>query len=40
MWRDLERRAKERKLPYRKPAVYDVDNLLTTKVALVAASEG
>ena len=40
MWRDLERRAKVRNLPYRKPAVYPVDNLLTTKVALVAAEEG
>ena len=40
MWRDLERRAKTRNLRYRKPSVYPVDNLLTTKVALVAASEG
>ena len=40
MWSDLVRRAKVRGLPYHKPSVYPVDNLLTTKVALVAAAEG
>lgn len=40
MWRDLERRAAELGLPYRRPAQYPVDSLPTARAALVGAREG
>jgi 2-hydroxychromene-2-carboxylate isomerase len=40
MWRDLERRARRYRLPYRRPEVYPVNSLLTARVGLVAAREG
>jgi 2-hydroxychromene-2-carboxylate isomerase len=40
MWRDIERRAKQHRLPYRKPSVYPPNTLLTARLGLVAASEG
>jgi 2-hydroxychromene-2-carboxylate isomerase len=40
MWRDLERRAKLRKLPYRKPAVYPFNSVQVGRVALIGAREG
>ena len=40
MWRDLERRAGLRGLPYRKPSVYPVNSLLTGRIGLVAARDG
>jgi 2-hydroxychromene-2-carboxylate isomerase len=40
MWRDLERRASELGLPWRRPEQYPVNSLVTARVALVAAREG
>ncbi|HVO24737.1 MAG TPA: 2-hydroxychromene-2-carboxylate isomerase [Candidatus Margulisiibacteriota bacterium] len=40
MWRDLERRAQRRGLPYAKPPLYPVDTQATVRVALLAAEEG
>jgi 2-hydroxychromene-2-carboxylate isomerase len=40
MWRDLERRAQEHGLPYRRPSVYPPNTLLAARVGLVAATEG
>lgn len=40
MWRDLERRAKLRNLPYRKPATYPFNSVHVGRVALVGAREG
>jgi 2-hydroxychromene-2-carboxylate isomerase len=40
MWRDLERRAAELGLPWRRPEQYPVNSLVTARVALVAAREG
>lgn len=40
MWRDLERRAKRRGLPYAKPPQYPVDTQKTVRVAYLAAREG
>ena len=40
MWRDLERRAQRRGLPYVKPPQYPVDTQKTVRVAFLAASEG
>jgi len=40
MWRDLERRAQRRGLPYSKPTQYPVDSQATVRVALLAAQEG
>jgi len=40
MWRDLERRASELGLPWRRPEQYPVNSLATARVALVAAREG
>ena len=40
MWRDLERRAQRRGLPYAKPPQYPVDSQKTVRVAYLAASEG
>lgn len=40
MWRDLERRAQQYQLPYRRPSAYPVDALQTVRIALLAAREG
>ena len=40
MWRDLERRAQRRGLPYAKPPQYPVDTQKTVRVAFLAACEG
>jgi 2-hydroxychromene-2-carboxylate isomerase len=40
MWRDLERRAQRRGLPYAKPPQYPVDTQKTVRVAFLAALEG
>src|SRR5689334_9115726 len=40
MWRDLERRAQRRGLPYAKPPQYPVDSQATVRVAYLAAQEG
>jgi len=40
MWRDLERRAQRRALPYAKPPQYPVDSQATVRVAYLAAQEG
>ena len=40
MWRDLERRAQRRGLPYRKPTQYPVDSQKTVRVGYLAALEG
>jgi 2-hydroxychromene-2-carboxylate isomerase len=40
MWRDLERRAQRRGLPYAKPPHYPVDSQKTVRVAFLAAREG
>jgi len=40
MWRDLERRAQRRGLPYARPAQYPVDSQATVRVAVLAAQEG
>lgn len=40
MWRDLERRAKDLGLPYRKPEVYPFRSVGIARVAMVAAREG
>ena len=40
MWRDLERRAQRRGLPYTKPPQYPVDSQSTVRVAYLAALEG
>ena len=40
MWLDLERRARQLGLPYRRPETYPVNSLLTARMALVAAREG
>lgn len=40
MWRDLERRAQRRGLPYVKPPQYPVDTQKTVRVAFLAATEG
>lgn len=40
MWRDLERRAKLRGLPYSKPAVYPPNPLQTARVGFLAAQQG
>lgn len=40
MWRDLERRAQRRGLPYVKPPQYPVDSQDTARVAYLAAREG
>ncbi len=40
MWRDLERRAQRLGIPYRRPATYPVNSLLTARVALLASAEG
>ena len=40
MWRDLERRAQRRGLPYERPRRYPVDSQATVRVAYLAAEEG
>ena len=40
MWRDLERRAQRRGLPYKKPPQYPVDSQKTVRVGYLAALEG
>jgi len=40
MWRDIERRAMRRGLPYTKPLQYPVDTQQTVRVAFLAAREG
>jgi 2-hydroxychromene-2-carboxylate isomerase len=40
MWRDLERRAQRRGLPYVRPTQYPVDSQATVRVAYLAAQEG
>ena len=40
MWRDLERRAKLRNLPYRKPAIYPFNSVQVGRIALIGAREG
>ena len=40
MWRDLERRAQRRGLPYKKPTQYPVDSQKTVRVGYLAAREG
>lgn len=40
MWRDLERRAQRRGLPYVRPSQYPVDSQATVRVACLAAREG
>lgn len=40
MWRDLERRAQQHGLPYRKPSHYPPNTLLTARVGTLAAAEG
>lgn len=41
MWRDLERRAQEHGVPYRRPSKYPPDDVLTSaRVALLAGQEG
>ena len=40
MWRDLERRAQRRGLPYARPPVYPVDSQACVRVAFLAAQEG
>jgi len=40
MWRDLERRAQRRGLPYVRPPQYPVDSQATVRVACLAAQEG
>jgi len=39
MWRDLERRARRRGLPYARPPLYPVDTQQTVRVAFLAARE-
>lgn len=40
MWRDLERRAQRRGLPYARPPQYPVDSQSTVRVARLAAEQG
>ncbi|MCG2593100.1 2-hydroxychromene-2-carboxylate isomerase [Ramlibacter sp. XY19] len=40
MWTDLERRARELGLPYRRPEVYPFNSMPIGRVALLAAREG
>jgi 2-hydroxychromene-2-carboxylate isomerase len=40
MWRDLERRAAARGMPFRRPSRFPRNGLLAARVALVAADEG
>jgi 2-hydroxychromene-2-carboxylate isomerase len=40
MWRDLERRATQLQLPYRRPQVYPFKSSALARVALVGAREG
>lgn len=40
MWRDLERRARELQLPYRRPEVYPFRSVAIGRIAFVAAKEG
>ena len=40
MWLDLERRARQLQLPYRRPEVYPFRSVSIGRVALVAAREG
>lgn len=40
MWRDLERRAQRRGLPYARPPQYPVDSQSTVRVAFLAAKQG
>lgn len=40
MWRDLERRAQRRGLPYVRPRQYPVDSQSTVRVAYLAAQQG
>jgi len=40
MWRDLERRAADHGLPYRKPSVYPPNTLLTARIGTLAAMQG
>ena len=40
MWRDVERRARSRGLPYRKPSVYPPNTLLAARIGLLAEREG
>jgi len=40
MWRDLERRARIRGLPYNKPSVYPPNTLITARIGLLSAQEG
>jgi 2-hydroxychromene-2-carboxylate isomerase len=40
MWRDLERRAKELQLPYRRPETYPFKSMPIARIGLIAASEG
>lgn len=40
MWRDLERQARDRGLPFRQPSVLPRNGLLAARVALVASREG
>ncbi len=40
MWRDLERRAEEHGVPYRRPSVYPPHTLLTARIGLIAADGG
>ena len=40
MWRDLERRARSRKLAYRRPAVYPFNSVHVGRVALIGTREG
>jgi 2-hydroxychromene-2-carboxylate isomerase len=40
MWRDMERLASQRGLPFRRPSVFPRNGVLGARVALVAADEG
>ena len=40
MWLDLERRAKQLHLPYRRPEIYPFKSMPVARIALVAAREG
>lgn len=40
MWRDLERRAAQRGLPYRRPGIYPFNSVAVGRVALLGAREG
>jgi 2-hydroxychromene-2-carboxylate isomerase len=40
MWRDLERRARQMAIPYRRPEVYPFNSVSVGRVALIAAREG